>query len=363
MLAYYLLLGIPLFLEIVVSFYGSNTLSTEERIKNEKRIVAVFFFLYFLMLALRGMEIGTDTHAYKQFFDSISQIKWSAVWEHDLEHGFVILNKAISSIGGDFQFFLGVVALIAVLPIAYLYYKESESSILTITIFINLSVFTMLFSGLRQSIAISIGAIVFYCVKNKKFLWFLFFVFIAYNFHNSAFILLTLYPVYHIKITKKSFQFIVPLMVLLFIFKKQVFSFLIMLMNEDYQDKYSDFKETGAYMILILFVLFTVYSFIEMEDKYVDKETMGLRNILVVATCIQMFSSVHYLAMRMNYYFILFVPIVISKISVRGNKDDKVIVKVINVVLCAFFLFYFFYSAETGADILNIFPYETFWSR
>jgi len=363
MLAYYLLLGIPLFLEIVVSFYGSNTLSTEERIKNEKRIVAVFFFIFFVLLAIRNTEMGADIRNYENYFLRIESLRWSDILDYDMEPFYVILNKIVSSIGGDFQFFLAVVSFIIVLPMAVLYYNECENAMLTISIFVNVSVFTMIFSGLRQSIAFAIGIIAFYFVKNKKIFGFLLCVFAAYNFHHSGFILLALYPIYHIKITKKSFQFIIPLMVILFVFRKQVFGFLLRVSGERYTAGLEDLTDTGAYAILILFILFTVYSFIEMEDEYVDKETMGLRNILVVATCIQMFASVHMLAMRANYYFIPFIPVIISKISARGNKDDKLIVKIINAILIVFFLFYFFYGAETGEDTLLIFPYETFWSK
>jgi len=94
----------------------------------------------------------------------------------------------------------------------------------------------------------------------------------------------------------------------------------------------------------------------------VDRTTIGLRNILVVATILQMFTSVHTLAMRMNYYFIPFIPVIISKITASGeNEDDKNTVKTINTVLIIFFIAYFFYYAENGVDTLQLFPYKAFW--
>ena len=349
-------------MEMVFSFYGSNVLNYEQKIKNEKRITVVFFFIFFLILAFRSVDIGIDLNNYEYYFESIKMTSWSDLSNLEVELLYVVLNKIVSSIGGDFQFFLAVVALICVFPFAYFYYKESENAMLTIAIFVNVSIFTMFFSGLRQAISFSVGIIAFYCVRNKKIFKFLFWVLIAYLFHKSAVVLIALYPIYHIRITKKSFQFIVPIMGVLFIFRRQIFDLLLIIFNDFYDREY-ELADTGAYSILILFVLFTVYSFIEMDDEFVDKDTMGLRNILVVATCIQMFASVHSLAMRMNYYFIPFIPVIISKISTRGNKEDKFIVKIINIVLIAFFLLYFFYEAKNGRDTLRIFPYETFWSR
>ena len=366
MLAYYLLLGIPLLLELITTFNASNSLNAitvEQRIKSERKIIVVFFVILFLLLAFRSKDIGVDLDTYEYFFYRVKNLKWGSVWGASPESFFSILNKIISYIGGDFQFFLAVVAFITVVPFAVFYYKECENALLTISIFINVSIFTMFFSGLRQTIAFSIGIIVFYCVKKKKKLAFLLWVLVAYLFHNSAFLLLILYPIYHIKLTKKSFKLIVPIMVVVFIFKKQVFNFLLDFLSDDYLDKYGKYQETGAYTIFILFVLFTIYSFVGIEDEHLDKNTMGLRNILVVATCFQMFVSLHNVAMRMNYYFIPFIPVVISKITASSNKEERNIVRIINSVLIVFFLVYFFYTAYTGEDILEVFPYKTFWSE
>jgi len=365
MVAYYLLLGIPILLEVIVLFNSSNELNAvteEKRIKSERRIILVFFFIFFLILACRHIEMGADIRNYRYFFFKIKDTKWSNLTEVETDYFYAILNKIVSTLGGDFQFFLAVVAFVSVLPFAIFYYKESENSLLTITIFINVSIFTMFFSGLRQTIAFAIGIIAFYYVKDKKLVKFLLWVFVAYMFHKSAFVLLALYPVYHINITKKSFKYIVPIVMVMFVLRRQVFTFLTGFLGEDFEDVNTKIQETGAYAIFILFILFTIYSFIGIKDENVDRTTIGLRNILVVATILQMFTSVHTLAMRMNYYFIPFIPVIISKITASGeNEDDKNTVKTINTVLIIFFIAYFFYYAENGVDTLQLFPYKAFW--
>jgi len=192
MVAYYLLLGIPILLEVIVLFNSSNELNAvteEKRIKSERRIILVFFFIFFLILACRHIEMGADIRNYRYFFFKIKDTKWSNLTEVETDYFYAILNKIVSTLGGDFQFFLAVVAFVSVLPFAIFYYKESENSLLTITIFINVSIFTMFFSGLRQTIAFAIGIIAFYYVKDKKLVKFLLCVFVAYIFHKSAFVL------------------------------------------------------------------------------------------------------------------------------------------------------------------------------
>ena len=136
MLAYYWLLGIPLLLEVIVLFNTEHSLNMEKKIKSEKKIIAVFFFIFFLLLAFRDINIGIDLHSYRYYFLNMKTIGWDSVFDATMEPLYNVLNKIISSIGGDFQFFLVVVAFITVLPFAILYYKESENAMLTISIFI-----------------------------------------------------------------------------------------------------------------------------------------------------------------------------------------------------------------------------------
>lgn len=365
MTIYYVLFGIPLLVKLVYILGNKRNrleVPTEQAIKQNQIIIIVFFIIYFIMLAVRRDDIGVDLTNYKYMFNRVAGVDYKDLTKFKTEYGYSALNKFLGSINNNFQFYLGVVAVITVLPLGILYYKESENALVAIGIFANLSVFNMLFSGLRQSIAIGIGVFAFYCAKNKKNLKFLLCVFLAVLFHRSALILLILYPVYNIKISKNKIFIITFLMGILFIFKEMIFSFLLKYIGEVYDERYGSVTNTGAYSILILFIIFCVYSFL-MIDIESESELNGLRNILVLATCLQIFASLNSVAMRFNYYFIPYIPILISKISNHCDEDDKKIADIANYVMIVFFFFYFFYMAYTGDDILRIFPYKAFWQE
>ena len=84
---------------------------------------------------------------------------------------------------------------------------------------------------------------------------------------------------------------------------------------------------------------------------------------MVLATCIQFFASLNTVAMRMNYYFIPLVPLLISKVYYSANEKNKKLITTANIVMVVFFFGYFFYTAYTGSDILHIFPYKAFWQE
>ena len=364
MSVYYILLGTPVLLKIMLLFLGKdNVLKKNDYLKAEKKIIAVFFIIFFFILALRRKDIGVDLSNYEFYFKRNAGLSYSDLTRFKTEYGYSALNKFVMDIHNDFQFYLGVVAFITVLPLGILYYQESENALLSIGIFINLSVFNMLFSGLRQSIAIAISVLAFYCVKNKKLLWFLLCVFLAYNFHRSAIVLLVLYPIFNIKLTTKSLIAIIPVMSVIFVFKEKVFNFLLTYFADDYNSKYGVQESNGAYMVLLLFTLFLIYSFFMIDDSVADKEVLGLRNVMVLATCIQFFASLNTVAMRVNYYFIPLIPLLISKVYYRANEENKKVVTAANIIMIVFFFGYFFYTAYTGSDILQIFPYKAFWQE
>ena len=182
------------------------------------------------------------------------------------------------------------------------------------------SVLVILFSGIRQSIAIGIGMVAFGFVRRKQFWRFLICVILAMGFHSSAVLLLLLYPVYHVKITKNWLYWIVPVMITVYLINQEIFSFLLFILS-----RYSRFagtiSSTGAYTILILFAMLGVFSFLIPEEKKLSPDTVGLRNILLLVIVLQMFAPLHSLAMRMNYYFIPFVPILIPRIIRCRRKE------------------------------------------
>lgn len=62
------------------------------------------------------------------------------------------------------------------------------------------------------------------------------------------------------------------------------------------------------------------------QESKMDKDIIGLRNILFLSAFLQCFTLVNYWAMRMNYYFLIFLPILISKIPGCCKEQDKGII-------------------------------------
>ena len=348
---YYLLIGLPMLLSGMR--YRDNN-----RIFNKRFPLFMFFVIFLVMLSLRSVECGTDLLTYRNKFQYAQVISLKSLFDLSLsEPGFslfISFNKLLSE---SFQFFLFSCAIVSVVPIMAVYLKETNHNILSIALFVSVAPFTMFFSGLRQSIAIGIGAICYSFCKKDKFVPFLLFVFLAFLFHQSAIILLLMYPLTHVKITKKR---IVPIIVLYAIcmrFNKEIFSFLLGL-NPKYESRYV-ISETGSYTFLILLLLLTIYSFIILRDD--ADEVVESRNLLVLSLFLQCFAPVNTVAMRLNYYYLIFIPIIIPQIIDHCKNRYRNVANFSLVVFIVFFILWFFKEAYTGADVMHAFPYIPFW--
>ncbi len=337
-------------------------------IKNNNCIIPVFFIIFVVLLALRHESIGRDIVKYEYYFDKLSGAGFSELLNSDWDILYVALNWLVGKFTDSFQVFLAVVAVITVAPLAVVYSQDKEYGVLKTMLFLNMPTFIMIFSGLRQSLAITMGVVAYTFVRKKKLGWFLLFAFIAWGFHHTAFMVFLLYPLYHYPLKKKHLIFVIPTFLVMFAFNRQIFTtataFLSRIFGEE--DYLVAIDNNGAYTMVVLFLMFAVISYFIPNEDEMDNESLGLRNFLLMAAILQCFAPIHMLAMRMNYYFIIFVPVAIGKCLKYVKVNLRDVAWVVKVVMILFFMAYYLYntyrSCRTGISTLDIYPYRPFWS-
>ena len=356
MIPYFILIALPLLVWLLSRHYR---FTTDKRVLFETRSASidVFMLIFLFLLALRGLQCGVDTKQYLRIFNAYSTQSVQQLFErYEIEFGYKLLNRFVGFIGGDYQLLLIITSLICVCPLWYFYRRETENQLLTIALFLTVAPYMMYFSGIQQSIAMSLGIFAWYAAKDRKLVRFIAMVLLAMQFHISAFVLFPLYPLYRAKITKKWLWFVVPCMVAVFVFRSTIFNFLLTLLWREY----STTPATDATTILYLLILFGVYAYIIPDDNKMDEDTIAMRNILLLSVVIQIFALLHPLSMRMNYYYLLFVPLIIDRVIQIGNKQDKKILQLSKICMIVFFTMYYFYYAYTDVDKLNVYPYRSF---
>ena len=351
MFPYFLLIGIPL-------IFSLFDYPEEYVIANKRFPLYLFFAIFIILLSIRSVYCGIDLMTYRNKFESIDLISIRSLFDFSIiEPGYELFVSSFKLVTDNFQIFICLCALLSVAPIMVLYAKETYHNLLTIALFLGVAPFTIFFSALRQSIAIGLSVFCYCLCKKKKLIPFLLVVFLAFTFHQSALIILPMYPLMNIKITKKWILPLTVLYIICLMFNKRIFWFLLQ-MNKKYESRYT-ISNTGSYTFIVLLIFLTVYSFIIPNDD-VDEITR-LRNLLVFSLLLQSFAPINTVAMRLNYYYLIFIPILIPKIIDNCKTQYKSVAIVSTYFFTMFFILWFFKEAYTGTDFLHVFPYIGFW--
>ena len=358
MVPYYLLVFVPVLAGLLrgKGRMKIGAASIEDRNNLE---ITTFFVMLLVILMFRGSGCGADTERYKQVFYIIRHQNWfQALFLGEREIGYSLLNKLIALFTDESQILIAITSMLSVLPMLYFYRREAEQPLLTMVLFMTVAPFTMYFSGIRQAVAMGFLVPAWYLAKNKKPIKFVLLSLLAMQFHQSAFIMLAIYPLYHAKITPRWLLVVVPLMAMVYLFNDTIFNFLSIYLWDDYGVA----ESTGSTTILLLLVMFAAYSFLMVDETKMDKDLFALRNMLLFSVVLQCFAPVHTLAMRMNYYYLVFVPLLIPKIANRSKRQLKIIATYAVIVMTVFFMFYYLIKAHIGSDILRLYPYIPFWN-
>ena len=366
MIPYFLLLFIPLLCYLGLKFTNVAIAVGNYKIRNNNIILPIFFGIFLLLLILRDDTVGRDLSNYKIIFYSIGKGNIFQTYYDIREPVFQLINWFIYNyITQSYQVFLGIIAVITVLPIAFVYNKDKSHGYVKVVLFINMSTFIMLFSGIRQGLAMAFGMLAYDSLTQKKNIKFLAFAILATFTHHTGFMTFFLFPLYRMRFRKKDLFWIIPIEVFGIVANRQIFNLLASFMAKT-DEKYSAVAgSTGAMGSFLLFVLFNVFCYLISDEEQMNDEDFALRNILMFATFLQSFASLNPLAMRMNYYFILLIPLAVGK-SLECVKDEDIqIAKLGEIIISVFFTVMFvlstYNSYMTGISALDTVPYIPFW--
>lgn len=355
MAEFYILLFVPMAIQALSGYRTDKSAN-----KKNKTALMFFFLMLTILVALRHESVGADTRNYINHFYRFSALNFTEIATDTAEFGYAYFNKIVSLISKNHQVFLTIAAIVTGTTIYQIYKHLNVDTTLTMLLFCTMSTFVMMFSGIRQMLAIAIGFIAYKFVREKRLILFVLSIALAMTLHTSAFMIAFMYPAYHIRINKKSLFWVVPLLGITLLLNENIFSFLATYL-EQYTKYEADITSTGAYAMLLLFAAFTVFAFVLPDESAMDKETLGLRNFLVLSLALQMFAPLHTLAMRMNYYYIIFIPLLIPRIIMYRKKEMRQLASLARIVMVIFFTVYFFYNAYTADNNLRVFPYHFFW--
>ena len=327
--------------------------------KAKKWFCALSFLAVFLLFALRHPFMGTDLRygngiGYLGVYVRGAGASWKEILEQEhlyyFERGYTFFTKLISYISDDQQFFLAACAVLSIAPVGYTVYKESSEPDLSLYIFMGLPVFVLLFSGVRQGIAIGICVLALLWVIRKKPVAFLLTVLVAMSFHKTAILFLVAYPVYYFKMNKvlRWITFAVPPAV--YFLRYELFALV-----GRFSESYAVPDYNNSYRLFAIFYLIYLFCCIFSAE---DQGTAGLKNLFLAACCIQALGGAHSIVMRAGYYFVTSLTLLLPRVlRSMGNRKLAALFK---AGICICFIAFGLYSLRSEIWT-RAYPYYAFW--
>lgn len=322
-----------------------------------KSFVLVSFIALIFLVGMRHPTMGIDLKGYLPAFDLLAQRSWRdafTVGYQNYDRGYIVLNKVAGVVWANRQFLLLVCAMLSLIPIGMMIYRYSKEPLLSIIIYLGLPIFPFVFSGLRQAIAIGIGAISYSFVIKRRFIPFCVTVALACLFHYSAFVLILVYPAFHIRFSRKTAVVSAFFLPVIWLLKSPIFSVVSKLLK-----KSPKIDNNGAFTLF--FVFFCIYAFCVLIGNRKNPKTNGLSNVFWIACAIQAMAGMHSTALRVGYYFILSLPLLLPEVLQDIKNNDNYPFKLaFRIAIYVCFIIYGYYSIKHTSWAM-CYPYHFFW--
>lgn len=326
-----------------------------------KKSALPIWIIAVIMIALTGFRdyVGADYPVYKSmyaiYFPSLdfSQLVDKMLFRQsnlDIEWMYVMLNKFVFMFGGPFQTFTLVSACISIGIKLWTYQKDSAYPAFSAVLFFFPSFFIADNGHMRQALGMTMCILSYQFIKERKLIWYLLTIYIAYGFHKSAIIFLPAYWLVLVPLTSSRIFYLIVTSIILSPFHVyDLFGGFLGSLNLqdvsngyngyiDSEDKASSFMD--GVMILNSFVLIAYNKQASSKIWYYEY----MRNIIVVGVCLYfIFRDNPVFSTRLVGVYISFSPIVIANVvaSLEGNKK-----RFWHLFFVAFMVFYYFVFAN-----------------
>lgn len=329
---------------------------------NGKKTVCIVGAVSWILLSgLRHLSIGADTYAYKYLFNGVTNQSWTKVIEQlklrltlantTKDPGYTLIVKLFQCFSDNYRIWLILIACAFIIPMAIWIYKNSSDPCVSFVVFSTLFYSFFAITGLRQTIATAIaffGGMEF--IRKERPLGFLLTVLLASLIHASSIVLLPLYFLDKIKISRATLAAYWLLIIFAFLFRDKVFNILKAFAGYDNYMKSA--TASGGTFILLLLAMAVVYTIFYRQIGASKNPQLNIAsNSLFMACVFSPLLLVNESCMRIVQYYSIFIIILLPEYKYIFKKESRII---FNVIVCAVMILLL---------IRNQPVYHFFWER
>lgn len=286
--------------------------------------IPIFVFCFF---AAVRFKVGVDCESYKDTFYELAQ--FGTIVRGASEPGFMAISRIVAETTGSHYLLFFILAF---LQISFLYFAIRKKNYATIYLGVSIMLsgtFLSLMNGMRQNIAACMLVTAIPLVlEKKKWIWFILMTFLAATIHKSAFLFLPIGILAYFILNKGILNIKIQLAIIAICYllmDKLELSFLDTLFSlgehagydsssiEGYTYYEAMTKNFGfsSWLLLLTKIVCIAYSK-RMQTLNNDKTFNIFYNLFFISICINLLFYNNFTIGRLNYYFIIFYPVILS---------------------------------------------------
>ncbi len=289
-----------------------------------KKYIWISCLLMFCLLGLRDVTvIGNDTRSsYLWNFHRLANSTLTSMlqtYKIDNNPCYYLFAKLMNMLThDDYQMYIIITAALMLIVYAHFITRYSTSPIQSFCYFWGLLLFLFIFSGLKQSFAMTILLLAFDAVVDRKPIRFILLVLIASQFHFPALIFMPAYWVAKMHPGRYFIVLLAGMLVLTYLFRDQLLTIMMRAYEDDtgeqtYSLAGSRFLSTKALIMLVIVVAALILRRPTPEDRVYSI----LVEFVAISIVLQTFCAYSNIFERLaDYYFqfsVLLIPMVFER--------------------------------------------------
>ncbi len=314
--------------------------------KSYKKLFCALVSLQFILISgLRAITIGADTPVYEELFVYYHSITWKEMLDYFIamftqsvtyesrDMAYYLFTKIFSAIIPSYRAFLFFVIIVFMIGFSKFVYKYSADCCLSYLIFASFMFAFFGLTGIRQTFTTIICVFLgFELIKKRKFFPFLLTVLFASMVHKTSLVFLPFYFVYNIRITKLYKVTVAVVFGIVFLLKNKLVFFL----TRGTYAKYAELPGEGPYNLLFFITMIVLVSLLLYEKLSAKNQMVHVYiNAVVIGMFILELSLAIPVLVRLSYYFIIFIVLLIPEIfQIIDIRGRRILMPAFSIILC-----------------------------
>lgn len=294
-----------------------------------------------LMIGLRSVSIGYDTIDYVQSFLGSTTLRLEGTTEPLYVIATYAIRQMTDSVGAYFLIMEAVLCISLFLLIKG-FLNNTIEALIAISLFFLLGIYAFSVAGLRQTIAIGFIVLAFLAAEQKKWIFYVLYITIAYGFHNSSIIMAPMFLLRKKNMSRVAIPLVIGMLLLAQIMPDNIISFLYSeetIISERFGQYGTVYESSQNYSGFFLQLILVVIAYIRRDRINLPPETKNFYfNMAYFGLGFQSMTIVIAEFFRISFYFCIF-DIIIVPLALSTFTRNKNTVYTVFMIGCLVYIF------------------------